>query len=274
MNKKLVVVASALGLVVIIALGAAWWLGLFDEAEAEVSLAESAALVDAETATTDTESSGDPATTDDESAYPTTTQPGSSEPADDAATTTEATVIEVVENLTGTWQVVPSEATFVGYRVNEVLGGVGDFTAVGRTAVVTGELVGRDLTIESVSIVADLTQLASDNGARDAQMRRQGLETDTFPEAGFVLTEPIIVDALPAEGSTLTTTAGGELTLHGVTRAVQVAIEGQVVAGRLLVIGSTEIAMVDFDIDPPKAPVVASVDEVGIMEFSLVFARS
>ncbi len=262
MQKKLVVAGSALGLIILIAAGVGWWLGLFDEPEAEVSLADSAALVSAEADSSSTSTSID------------ASAPSSTNPSTTAPTTTETTTPAPVEDLTGSWRVVPSEATFVGYRVNEVLGGVGDFTAVGRTAAVTGELVGTDLVIDSVSIKADLTLLASDNGARDGQMRRQGLETDTFPEASFALTEPIVIDALPVEGATLSTTAAGELTLHGVTNVVQVTIEGQIVAGRLLVIGSTEIAMVDYAIEPPKAPVVASVEEIGIMEFSLVFARS
>ncbi|MEZ5379458.1 MAG: YceI family protein [Acidimicrobiales bacterium] len=269
MQKRLLIAGSVVGVLAVIGVGLAWWLGLFDEPEAEVSLAESAALVAEEgDATT---SAVAPTTSTEDSTESTTTAPTD---ATEETTTTTTTDAGPIDDLTGTWSVVPSDATFVGYRVDEVLGGVGDFTAVGRTAGVTGELVGNGLTIESVSILADLTLLVSDNGARDAQMRRQGLETNDFPEASFVLTAPIVLSELPAEGATINATADGELTLHGVTRAIQVTIDGQIVGGRLLVVGSTEIAMIDYDIDPPRAPVVASVDEIGIMEFSLVFARA
>lgn len=261
MNRKLAIAGSSLVVILLAAAGVGWWLGLFSEPEAEVSLDAAVAG-----AVGDEEPGTDAASADTESA------------ADSEAASTDET-----DELSGTWAIVPSQATFVGYRIQEVLSGVGDFTAVGRSPAVTGELVietmGDGAVIQSVSVIADLTQLESDNGRRDSEMGRQGLETDTFPEGSFELTEPIDLGSIPAQGETIGAVAVGDFTLHGVTNRIEMPIEGQIVtdatsgADSLVIIGSSEIAMGDYDIEPPKAPVVASVEEIGVMELSLVFER-
>ncbi len=224
--------------VAVLAAGGAWWLGLFSETEAEVSIEEAATGLDDSTGT-----------------------PGE-EPA-------------ALDDLTGTWSVVAGEQTFVGYRVEEVLANIGDITAVGRSGAVTGSLVAEGNTVTAVDIVADLTELKSDRSARDRQMETQALETDTFPEASFSLTEPIEIPTVPADASQVVElTAVGELTLHGVTRPIQLSLQGTVAGSSLVVVGSTEILMSDYDIEPPRAPIVASVDELAVMEVSLVFTRS
>ena len=55
---------------------------------------------------------------------------------------------------------------------------------------------------------------------RDGQLGRQGVQTDQFPTATFVLTAPIDLGTIPAEGTPVDVTAVGDLTLHGVTKSV------------------------------------------------------
>ena len=236
MSNRLKVLLGLFVIAILAVGGLGWYLGLFAEEEEAASVAEATAILD----------SGE-------------TEESSSGP---------------ISDLTGTWEVESSEATFVGYRVKEVLSSVGDFTAVGRTGDVTGTLVADGLTVTNVSIAADLSTLASNSRGRDGQLRRQGLETGTFPDGAFELTSPIIIDALPAEGEVFTTTATGELTLHGETQAVEVAIEGTIDGERIVIIGSMDILMSDFGITPPSAPVVASIEDQGIMELSLIFHRA
>ncbi len=245
MNTKLKIVGGGALVAVLGLVGVAWWLGLFSEEPAEVSVEDAAATV-----------AGDDAATEGDTT-------GASADGDAAAVT----------DLTGTWTVATSDATFVGYRVQEVLSTIGDFTAVGRTPAVVGELTADGTTITAVSITADLTQLESDSSSRDRQLSSQALETATFPEATFVLTQPIELASIPAEGETITAEAVGDLTLHGVTNSITLSIEGTTTGGTLVVVGSTDIAMGDYDITPPQAPVVASVDELAVMELSLVFER-
>ncbi len=135
-----------------------------------------------------------------------------------------------ITDLSGTWTVETGEATYVGYRVNEVLSTVGDFTAVGRTPLVEGSLRAEGLTTTSVTI--------------------------------------------PNEGDLFTTLASGELTIHGQSQPVELQVEGTVQGSRLVIIGRMDIVMSNFGIEPPSAPLVASIEDQGVMELSLIFVRA
>jgi polyisoprenoid-binding protein YceI len=178
------------------------------------------------------------------------------------------------EDLAGTWVVVEGDSSFVGYRVDETLAGVGATTAVGRTSDLEGSLEYDGSLITAVEITADLTTLASDKSMRDGQLRTQAIETGVYPTATFVLTSPIEIAGLPAEGEAVTQSVSGELTLHGVTQAVQIEVEGVLQDGQLIVVGSTEIQFADFDIDQPVSMSVVSIEDHGTMEFQLVFSQS
>ncbi|MFN8638920.1 MAG: YceI family protein [Dehalococcoidia bacterium] len=168
--------------------------------------------------------------------------------------------------------VVDGSNSFVGYRMVEQLASIGANTAVGRTSAVTGELRYDGGSVTALQVQADVRQLKSDDNRRDNFLRTQSLQTSQFPEAKFVLTEPIAISVRPAEGAAMTTTARGDLTLHGVTKRVDVPLEGKMANGKLVVVGSTRIALADYAISPPRAPVVLSVEDAGVMELSLVFA--
>ena len=45
-------------------------------------------------------------------------------------------------------------------------------------------------TINDVTVTADLRYLTSDSSLRDGRIREQGLESNRFPQAKFVLTTP------------------------------------------------------------------------------------
>jgi polyisoprenoid-binding protein YceI len=175
--------------------------------------------------------------------------------------------------LTGTWQVAQANS-FVGYRVQEQLAGFGANTAVGRTSNVTGTLQFDGRAITAVDVTGDMTTLKSDDSRRDQTLRRQGIETATFPTATFKLTQPIPIDQTPATGDTVKATAQGRLTLHGVTRDVAIPLQGQLTGGQLVVVGSLQIAFADYQITPPHAAAVLSVDDHGVLELQLVFTHS
>lgn len=181
------------------------------------------------------------------------------------------------DSLDGSWVVVASESTFAGYRIDEILSGQ-DFTAVGRTAGVSGSVLvegsGSTATITGAEIAVDMVGLSSDSRVRDNQMKSQALQTSRFPTGCFTLSEPIELDPLPAEGdSFLTDDVVGSLHLHGVDRSVSIELQATSIEGLVFVIGSTEITLADFDIEKPTAPSVADVSDTAIMEFSLVLAR-
>jgi len=176
-------------------------------------------------------------------------------------------------DVAGTWVPLGDGTSFVGYRVEEELASIGFTTAAGRTGDVEGSLVIEGTTVTEVSIVADMTTLRSDSSFRDGAIRRQALETDTFPTASFTLAEPIDLPAGAADGAPFAADAVGDLEIHGVTNRVTIPLEAQLVEGTIVVIGSTEILFADYEIDKPTAAAVLSVDDRGIMEMQLVFTR-
>ncbi len=176
-------------------------------------------------------------------------------------------------DLAGSWQVAPGSQSFVGYRVREELANFGAATAVGRTADVTGTLEFDGAQITAVDIEADLTTLASDQSRRDNALRQQALETNEYPTATFTLTEPIQLEGAPEAGETISATAMGDLTLHGVTKQVGIPVEGQLTNGQVVVVGSLDIVFADFAIDQPSAASVLSVEDHGVLEIQLVFGR-
>jgi len=176
-------------------------------------------------------------------------------------------------DLTGKWKLV-SGASFAGYRVQEELVGVGATTAVGRTTAVTGTLDFTGSQITAVEVTADLTKLQSDKSLRDGQLRTQAIETNKFPTATFKLTSPIAIAEVPQANETVTQKVKGDLTLHGVTKAVEIEVQGALKDGRLVVVGSTVIQFADYNIAQPRAQSVLSIEDKGIMELQLIFEQA
>jgi len=174
----------------------------------------------------------------------------------------------------GTWAVQASGSSFVGYRVQETLAGIGGNTAVGRTTNVTGTLTITGTSVTQVEITADLTTLRSDDDRRDGQLRDRGLETRTYSTATFKLDQPIELGSVPVEGQVADVTATGELTLHGVTKTVQIPLQARLSGGVIEVIGSLQVQFADYGIVPPTSFIALSVEDHGTMELDLSFTRS
>ena len=180
---------------------------------------------------------------------------------------------DAASGLNGTWTLVQGANSFVGYRVNEELGGVGSTTAVGRTTALQGSLTFDGNAITATSVTADVSKLASDKDMRDQQLKQQALESSKYPTATFALTSPISIADIPENGETVIQTITGKLTLHGVTRDVTMQVQGVLDGSQLIVVGSTNIAFADYNIAQPKSMAVLSIEDHGTLELQLVFAR-
>ena len=183
-------------------------------------------------------------------------------------------------SLAGTWNVDPSigsfnysandfSGSFVGYRIDEQLANIGANTAVGRTPDVTGTLVVDGTSVTSVDVSADLSSLQSDDQRRDGQVRRLDLGTATFK-----LTSPIALATLPTDGSTVDATARGDLTIHGVTKRVEIPVQASRKGDVVTVTGSVPIVFADYDVTPPTSFIAVSVEDHGIIEFQLHFSHA
>jgi polyisoprenoid-binding protein YceI len=183
--------------------------------------------------------------------------------------------------LAGTWNVdtsigssADSTDSFVGYRVQEQLASIGANTAVGRTPKVSGTLTISGTQLTAATITADLTALASDDQRRDGQLVSHGIETATYPTATFKLTAPVDLGADPTDGHEVDVTATGELTLHGQTKTVQIALKARLSGSIIEVVGSLPIAFSDYDIQAPTSFAVLSVSDQGTMELQLFFTHA
>lgn len=182
------------------------------------------------------------------------------------------------EELTGTWVVDTSRpfdraagrGTFVGYRVDEELVGVGATTAVGRTPEVAGHLAFDRTRLTEVSIDADLGALVSDDGRRD---RRIATMLGPNARASFELDDTIDLGEVPQVGEVIEVEVQGLLTIRETTRPVAVLIEAALTEAGMVVAGSTRITLADFSVSVPAANIVVSASDEAALEWQLYLRR-
>jgi len=248
MRKRWWIVALAAVLAVVVAGGAVWYFVFRDDAPAEVSIDRAARSLDEK---------------------------------DAATTATSGGKASKASNLNGTWNVDQSigsfsdfTSSFAGFRVQEELAGLGAKTAVGRTPKVTGTMTIADNVVPNASFEVDMTTLTTDDSRRDNAIRTQAIETARFPKATFVLTQPIQLGSIPADGEQIQINATGSLTLHGVTKTVTIPLQAQRKGGVIAVVGSLEVPFSDYSISQPRAAAVLSVEDKGTFEVQLFFTRT
>ena len=245
--------------IALVGAGAIYWF-LRDDAPPEADL-ESTVNALSSTTTSTTAGGGDEPTT---TAQPTTT---AGEPDGGIAGTWS------VDTSVGTFNVAEeTTATFAGFRVAEVLSTIGSTTAVGRTPAVSGAVTIDGTTVTAAEIVVDLTAMKSDQSRREGAIQR-ALGTSANPEATFVLTAPIDLGDAAAAGDPVSVVASGELTINGTTNVVEFPLDAQLVDGKILIVGSTNVVFADYGVEAPTAPVVVSVEDNGTLEMQIWLTR-
>jgi polyisoprenoid-binding protein YceI len=186
---------------------------------------------------------------------------------------TGESAVQLVGSLEGAWQVRQRDS-FLGYRITEQYSRLyGTTEAVGRTNELEGTLVVADGEVVELEVGADLRTLESDQDNRDRVIRRRYLESERFPRARFVLTEPFRLDALRSPGETFSAAADGELTVRDVTRSVTFPVEAQLRGDVVQVVGSLAIQLSSFEVEAPDIPGYVSVEDDAAIEVNLVFER-
>jgi polyisoprenoid-binding protein YceI len=200
------------------------------------------------------------------------TTAASADPASSAAATATSD-----GDVAGTWTVAADSVA--GYRVREQLASLpAESDAIGRTTQVTGsitlESAGATATLTAASLTVDTTTLESDESRRDNRLRNEGLETDRFPTATFTLTQPVEVPAAALTGTASDVTLTGDLTLHGVTKAVEIPAQTQLVDGTIKVAGSITFPLSDYAIVAPNiGGFIVSIADDGTLEFLVNFTK-
>ena len=176
----------------------------------------------------------------------------------------------------GSWTVSTTGGqSFAGYRVTEKLASLpARSDAVGRTTAVSGTVTIAGTSVTAADVSADLTRLTSSETRRDNFIRQNGLESDQFPTARFVLSSAASFGTVPASGQAVSTTAHGQLTIHGQTRAVDIPLQAQRTCAGVEVVGSLPIVFSDYGMSPPSIGGFVSVDDHGTMELKLELVRA
>ena len=303
-RRTRIIAATAMAAVVLVVVAVAVLVLTRDEAPEAVDLGTAVAQIEAAEDTDDSTDTPSVAASDDDSTdvdnnsnttnddAPDTDTGETPTYGDAAAASTEDTDAETapadqtadsVGGLAGVWAVQAAEGTvdllgepavsFAGFRVNEVLaGGIGAFTAVGRTPDVSGSIELTGTALVAVTVEVTMSTLKTDNGSRDGQVRR-ALNTNEFPLAIFTLAEPVELPAGMAEGEAFSAAVQGDLTIKGVTNPAVFDLQAQLVGDTIVAVGSSEVTFADYGVRTPTAPVVVSVEDNGIMEFQLIFTR-
>lgn len=156
----------------------------------------------------------------------------------------------------------------VRYEVDEIFVGQEMSTAVGTTRQIAGDILldtGDPSRSQVGTIVINVEQFESDSGLRDRRIRREYLESSTYPEAMFVPRELIDFPTEVVEGSAYTFSMAGDLTVREttlpVTWMVTATLDGDTLSGA----ATTTILMSDFGVGPIDiAGLVTTSDEVAL----------
>jgi polyisoprenoid-binding protein YceI len=185
-----------------------------------------------------------------------------------------------VESIDGTWAIVADESD-TSLVISETIGGVADHQVEGNTAI-DGTVTIADGSVTTAELTADMTTLeftdsppGFDVANRANAMQNQGLEISAFPEATFVLTSPIALPDDVESGQEVTSSATGDLTLHGVTK--EITFDVTVVAdGERFKVTPTDfipIALADYDMSVQAPGFVADIGDEGSFDFVLTLEQ-
>lgn len=176
----------------------------------------------------------------------------------------------------GTAYKIDSSASTASYKAKEELQGKGFNEAVGTTNAFIGTIVlGKSgAPVPCSRFDVDLRTLKSDNSRRDNYLYNNTLETEQYPLATFILTKVEGLDGAVPKGKETDVTLVGNLTIHGVTKQVawtgKVKLDGDTMTGS----ATTTFKMEQFDITPPKAGPVISIDDTLTLQVELTAKKA
>jgi polyisoprenoid-binding protein YceI len=190
-------------------------------------------------------------------------------PADDAAPTAAAPSADqgpTAQPIPGarTFKILPDQ-TEASYEVQEQLFSRSlPSKAIGKTSAVDGTFqfnaAGKP-TGQVTKITVDLRTLTSNSRMRDNRIRRQWLESETYPFAEFVSTGVEGVPDSYTEGQEITFKLNGNMTIHNTTRPVTFDVTGKLEGDIVTGVATTQLLMKDFGFDPPNVAGLLTVQD-------------
>ncbi len=160
-----------------------------------------------------------------------------------------------------TFQIVPAQTT-ASYSVYEdlIIQNKPNNDAVGTTHSVQGSFkikTGSSPLVAAMNITVDLRTLQTDSQMRDNYVRRNTLQTDTYPYATFVSVSTQGLPSTYSDGQTVHFQLTGNMTMHGKTNKETFDVQGKVVGNTVTGTATSTIYMTDFGIQPPNLANIA-----------------
>lgn len=151
----------------------------------------------------------------------------------------------------GSGYMVVKEESKATYTVNEkFLNRQLPNDAVGSTSAITGEVVVENGEVKPSKVTVDLRTLKSDESRRDQRIRTQGLESDKYPFAEFLIEK---ADAkIPADGSEVTLKLTGTMKIHDTAKPFTFEAKASLKGGTLVIHADQSFDMTEFGITPPS----------------------
>jgi polyisoprenoid-binding protein YceI len=129
-------------------------------------------------------------------------------------------------------------------------------TAVGTTDQVDGsitlEVSDAGISVVDGSFTVNLTSLTSDQGRRDNAIRRDWLQSNTYPEAIFSNIAAVNLPAQAVEGADVAFQLAGDLTVRETPQPVTWDVTARVENGTLTGTAVTNILMADYGFEAPN----------------------
>jgi polyisoprenoid-binding protein YceI len=176
-----------------------------------------------------------------------------------------ATSAPATDSTVQAYSIDPAQSE-VSYEVNEtIFDGNRLNTAIGRTKGVAGDIridFNQPANSQIGTIVIDVSQFKSDEDRRDNFIRRQGLESATYPTATFTTQA---ISGLPAQvqlGQPINFTISGDLTVKTTTKPVTWNVTLTADKDKITGTATAQILMSDFGVGPIQVPILATEDQV------------
>ncbi len=203
--------------------------------------------------------------------------PTSSPPPLDLSSTKPAAPVSAGTSLSGGWEI--AAGSVAGYRVREKLIFLpAESDAVGRTSQITGQASltesGAAVRITSASFKVAVNTLKSDETMRDQHIRTIGLQSDQYPTATFVLSEPFSLPASALSGRVFDTSVTGVFNIHGTSRRETVPLQMTLSDTTIEAVGSLTFPWSTFNMTAPSVDGFVNVSGKATMEFDLRLGRA
>ena len=160
-----------------------------------------------------------------------------------------------------TFQIVPAQTT-ASYSVYEnlIFQNKPNNDAIGTTHSVKGSFgvqTGASPVVNAMTITVDLSTLQTDSQMRDNYVRRNALQTDTYPTATFVSVSTQGMPTNYTDGQNVHFQLTGNLTMHGKTNKAVFDVQGKLSGTTITGTATSTIYMTDYGITPPNLANIA-----------------